>query len=1289
MLYPFSLPRRYDELTNTIRQTLFKGQDVLATNTIKGLWCALDADCSNSVDKEEAGAFLRRGTPALPDVAPPPQRVIGKLTGPLERRGMGRAIDSTPTAVMLEELKAAGIELPTDEEIMKLSEKICLWLAEYRRQVLCQESEPSWYNLYALLDQDGSGFITFDELTNAIRQKLFKGPKVVATNTIKALWCALDADCSNSVDKEEAGAFLRLGTPALPKAKPPPQKVIGKLSGPLERRGMNRAVDSTPTARMLEELKTAGVSLPDEGELKAISLKLCSWLAEYRRAILNQESRASWFNLYAIIDIDGSGFITYDELYNTIRQSLFKGPRILPTNAIKALWCALDADCSNSVDKEEAGAFLRLGVAQLPTPKPQPAKEFSTNILYGPMGRVGMNRAIDSPPTTLMLEQLKAAGVGLPSDEQITTLSKRLCEWLADYRRQVLNQESAPSWYNLYAIIDIDGSGFITYDELFNTIRQSLFKGPRILPTNAIKALWCALDADCSNSVDKEEAGAFLRRGVALLPKPQAPPVKEFSSSNLVGPIGRIGMGRAIDSTPTAQMLKELNAAGVLLPTQEELKKISFKLCSWLAEYRRQVLTQESAPSWFNLYAIIDIDGSGFITYDELYNTIRQSLFKGPRDLPTNAIKALWCALDADCSNSVDKEEAGAFLRLGVAQLPKPQPPPVKDFSTNILYGPMGRVGMGRPIDSPPTIVMLDQLKAAGVPLPNEVELTALSEKLNQWIADYRRQVLNMESKPSWFNVYAVIDQDGSGFITYDELQNTIRQTLLKGPNVMSTNVIRALWCALDAARCNMLQKEEMGAFLRLASMHRRQPSTKKVMEADKPPPMPWLKKSAPATHEPPNKEDGRTTEPTKRRVYAYDQKSDRWKLQEAAGVAAGDGNPGAALKADSDSLAAHGLPDDFYVDLGLVKVGPVAWEMMPRPSSAHLTNTEYSKAEGTRGAKVKKTGSRRKRTKELAADGAEVFGPKISDAQTIESETAHGGRAGVASTPVEQQLMDLEEDRRERARIEWESRQRFLGSATREDEVEKWAEVLQSWQEACAAQLEGRVSAQLSGMSGAIQHAERRYTSACSASVLSSAAIINPPPPAVRSAPRRGRSTGKADGKYDGKGGVFLRPASFDNFFRPSSSTSSRVAMGQSRSAARLTGSNLHPTKSAGQLSAASQMSELRPRNIQFGHQPSGNMHPAIHPRDLANAAAAARMMDAGEPGADLRSWDYRPPPERRQAGEPGGSLDAHVPFWQRTMPPPSARTRNRIRLTKPKRVLLYNGGGQQTERLIWPDGM
>jgi hypothetical protein len=136
---------RYDELTNAYRQKLFKTEKEVPTKLIKRLWCALDADQSNRVDQEECGAFLRLGEPALPEPAPPPKKVVGKLTGAFERRGMNRAIDSTPTSVMLEELKAAGIALPTDEELTALAHKLCAWLAEYRRAILNQESAPSWF----------------------------------------------------------------------------------------------------------------------------------------------------------------------------------------------------------------------------------------------------------------------------------------------------------------------------------------------------------------------------------------------------------------------------------------------------------------------------------------------------------------------------------------------------------------------------------------------------------------------------------------------------------------------------------------------------------------------------------------------------------------------------------------------------------------------------------------------------------------------------------------------------------------------------------------------------------------------------------------------------------------------------------------------------------------------------------------------------------------------------------------------------------------------------------------
>ena len=147
-----------------------------------------------------------------------------------------------------------------------------------------------------MLDQDSSGFITYDELTNAYRQKCKKTEKVIAQSTIKSLWCALDADCSNTLEKSEMGNFLRAGADSLPKA-PPPQKREYKLTSEIDRVGMGRALDSTLTSVMIEELKAAGVKLPDEVEQQVLAKKLCGWLEEYRKTVLGQNSKPSWFNL--------------------------------------------------------------------------------------------------------------------------------------------------------------------------------------------------------------------------------------------------------------------------------------------------------------------------------------------------------------------------------------------------------------------------------------------------------------------------------------------------------------------------------------------------------------------------------------------------------------------------------------------------------------------------------------------------------------------------------------------------------------------------------------------------------------------------------------------------------------------------------------------------------------------------------------------------------------------------------------------------------------------------------
>ena len=146
-------------------------------------------------------------------------------------------------------------------------------------------------------------------------------------------------------------------------------------------------------------------------------------------------------------------------------------------------------------------------------------------------------------------------------------------------------------------------------------VRHKLKKGPKAFSENTLKGLWCALDADNSNELHKDEVAGFLRRG-SKSPMKKAPSMKkEHTSASLVGAISgdRVNMNVAIASQPTAEMRAEIEAAGVVLPDDDELTKLSTKLNEWLEEMRHKD-GKDKSTSWFNLFAAIDEDGSGFST---------------------------------------------------------------------------------------------------------------------------------------------------------------------------------------------------------------------------------------------------------------------------------------------------------------------------------------------------------------------------------------------------------------------------------------------------------------------------------------------------------------------------------------------------------------------------------------------------------------------------------------------------------------------------------------------------
>ena len=95
----------------------------------------------------------------------------------------------------------------------------------------------------------------------------------------------------------------------------------------------------------------------------------------------------------------------------------------------------------------------------------------------------------------------------------------------------------------------------------------------------------------------------FFRLGAQALKKQQSSLKKEHTSANLVGAMERHGMDRALEVTPTAQVRKELEAAGVALPSDAEVIYLS-KLFNSKLEQVRHDSGKAKSSSWYNLFKV-------------------------------------------------------------------------------------------------------------------------------------------------------------------------------------------------------------------------------------------------------------------------------------------------------------------------------------------------------------------------------------------------------------------------------------------------------------------------------------------------------------------------------------------------------------------------------------------------------------------------------------------------------------------------------------------------------------
>ena len=77
----------------------------------------------------------------------------------------------------------------------------------------------------------------------------------------------------------------------------------------------------------------------------------------------------------------------------------------------------------------------------------------------------GMTAVIQATPTLALRQELEAAGVPLPAESELLSLSVQFNEWL-EVLIQKRNLPATHSYFALFKALDADGSGFLTYDEL-------------------------------------------------------------------------------------------------------------------------------------------------------------------------------------------------------------------------------------------------------------------------------------------------------------------------------------------------------------------------------------------------------------------------------------------------------------------------------------------------------------------------------------------------------------------------------------------------------------------------------------------------------------------------------------------------------------------------------------------------------------------------------------------------------------------------------------------------------
>lgn len=708
----------------------------------------------------------------------------------------------------------------------------------------------NWYKVLSICDEDGSGRLDYEELVKVIRRRypgLNISSSVLSDEDLRGVWKAMDTDQSGQVSIQEFMIFAkRYGTQRAP--EPPGSRFAGgavlelneedrlyvirtletALKCYFNQRGLRgrhggwehffqecgadrygridldqfviglrqrlltlpgfegSAREATPSAVVpgvgLQELRALWRGFEEKGTVSAkdwslglYRLELDSWpeasetiLRSTVRLLKTRSNRIhlspeNWYGVFCCAT-DHLPTMNFEELKSLVRShhmGLCLSPHQLPLDRLRMLWRALDTGRMGFVSRGSFIAFMRRYAApqvKAPTKDRQAQVSEARKIIADGLANVGVESLRDA------LESCGAEWTGYVSEWDW----QHIARYLLEFTEEQLGDDAL---HGVWVELDHKNEGELEAELVLERLSMQSRMQKSDGSTTLTELLRPGTESTAPPSTAASNSFDLVRRTPATPGLTGLAPPEGMSGITSPAPEGEG------DVLPVASSLTLSRGAthsgafhkpdGLFGEQERPLRMVAERLAEALIAYlyKKGVHCSTTIAGWYRFFSEIDADNSGRATFEEMEGAFQRCLSSAR--VSRYELLMLWRRLDADGSGEVSLDE---FVKL------------MYTYELSLW------------------------------PRSSDQELQRVVAKVSLALSRWHHVEGN------WYKVFLLIDTQGTGIITFEDLHKFLRGTYpglhLDREELPSDDMFR-LWKALDTTARMRVPKSAFMSFMR------------------------------------------------------------------------------------------------------------------------------------------------------------------------------------------------------------------------------------------------------------------------------------------------------------------------------------------------------------------------------------------------------------------------------------------------------------------------------------------